>query len=305
MSSPEVTATQSDGKPMTRKTVVVTGASSGLGLMTARELASRGARIVIVCRDPNRAVAAQEIIAAAASGKRPRVVLADFLKLAEVRGAGEQIAHEFETIDVLVNNAGSIFAKRELSADGIEKTFAVNQVAPFLLTNLLLEPLMRAPAGRVVTVTSETYSKRLDFDNLQGEKSYKFFRAYQHSKLANILFTYELARLADGTNLTANAVSPGPAVTRFGDDLTGLPSLMPKVMKRIPFLFKSPERASEGIVRLAADPELGVTGKFFLRLAEQELKPGAKDPEVARKLWERCAALAAVPATPAITSDVR
>jgi NAD(P)-dependent dehydrogenase (short-subunit alcohol dehydrogenase family) len=281
------------------KTAIVTGASSGIGLATAIELARRGARVVMVCRDPRRAVAAQETIASQADVPRPPVVIADFLSLAEVRAAGEQLAREYPVIDVLVNNAGAIFAKRELTRDGLEKTFAVNHLAPFLLTNLLLDSLKRAPAGRVVTVTSETYSKRLDFGNLQGEKSYNFFRAYQHSKLANILFTNELARVASGTNLTANSVSPGPAVTRFGDNMTGLPSLMPKVMKRIPFLFKQPEQAAEGVVRLAADPDLAaVTGRFFLKLAEQELKPGAQDVDVARQLWEISALLAGLQSAP-------
>jgi NAD(P)-dependent dehydrogenase (short-subunit alcohol dehydrogenase family) len=283
------------------KTAVVTGASSGIGLATAIELARRGARVVMVCRDPRRAVAAQEEIASLAGVPQPPVVLADFLSLDEVRAAGEQLAREYEVIDILVNNAGAIFAKRELTGDGLEKTFAVNHLAPFLLTNLVLDSLKRSPAGRVVTVTSETYSKRLDFGNLQGEKTYNFFRAYQHSKLANILFTNELARRASGSNLTANSVSPGPAVTRFGDNMTGLPSLMPKVMKRIPFLFKQPEQAAEGVSRLAADPELAtVTGRFFLKLAEQELKSGARDHDVARQLWEISALLTGLQSSPAV-----
>lgn len=284
--------------PLDGKTIVVTGASSGIGLETARLLAGRGAQIVMVCRDARRAAVAREQIAGTSPrAKKPEVVFADFQSLAQVRGAAAEINQRFATVDVLVNNAGAVFARRELTGDGIEKTFAVNQLAPFLLTNLLLGKLLDAAEGRVVTVTSEAYSKRLDFENLQGERSYNFFRAYQHSKLANILFSNELARRLGATAATANAVSPGPTVTRFGNDLTGLPALMPKVMKRIPFLFKPVEVGAAGVIRLAGDPELReANGKFFLRDKEEELKPGAQDAAVADQLWTVCADLARLPA---------
>jgi retinol dehydrogenase-14 len=277
---------------MRGKTVVVTGASSGIGLATAEWLAAEGAEVVLVCRDPKRAADAQTQIGRAAVATRPRVVIADLADQAQIRGAADELRARLDHVDVLINNAGSIFARRELTVDGIEKTFAVNHLAPFLLTNLVSDLLAAADAARVVAVVSEIYSKKIDFDNLQGERSFQFFRAYQASKLANILFTIEFARRVADTKITANSVSPGPAVTRFGDDLTGVAALMPKVMKRIPFLFRPSQEAAAGVVRLASDPALqGVTGKFYMRLAEEPLKPVAIDPENARRLWDESAKL--------------
>jgi NAD(P)-dependent dehydrogenase (short-subunit alcohol dehydrogenase family) len=270
------------------KTVVITGASSGLGLATAEALAMLGARIVMVCRDRMRADAARRRIEHVAPTAVPVVALGDLEEQAQVRAVATTLRSDLERIDVLINNAGGIFAKRELSVDGIEKTFAVNQLAPFLLTNLVTDLFPVHAGARVVVVTSEIYSKKLDLDNLQSEQRYNFFRAYQSSKLANILFTVELARRLASTGVTVNAVSPGPAKTRFGDNLTGLPALMPKVMKKIP-RFRPPEEAALGIIRLASSPDLaGVTGKFFLKLAEEKLKPVAEDPENAKRLWEIC-----------------
>jgi NAD(P)-dependent dehydrogenase (short-subunit alcohol dehydrogenase family) len=281
---------------MRGKTVVITGASSGIGLAAAEALATEGAELVLVCRNPERAKDAKAQVARAAGGTRPRVVIADLADQAQIRMAADGLRASLDHVDVLINNAGAIFAKRELTVDGIEKTFAVNHLAPFLLTNLLTDLLAAADAARVVAVVSEIYSKKIDFDNLQGERSYQFFRAYQASKLANILFTTEFAQQVAGTKITANSVSPGPSVTRFGDDLTGMAALMPKVMKRIPFLFKSPEEAAKGVVRLASDPALqGVTAKFFMRLEEETLKPVATDPENARRLWDESAKLVGLP----------
>jgi NAD(P)-dependent dehydrogenase (short-subunit alcohol dehydrogenase family) len=286
------TASATFGKTLKGKTVVVTGATSGIGLATAEQLASDGASIVLLGRDAARAETAAQRVSRASDGQRPQIVLADFASLADVRRAAAEIQRRVDRIDVLVNNAGAIFARREETTDGIEKTFAVNHIAPFLLTNLLIGTLLEADRPRVVTVTSETYAKRLDFDNLEGERHYNFFRAYQQSKLANILFSNELARILSNTGLTANAVSPGPTRTRFGDEMTGLPSLMPKIVKRLPVLFRPPEEAARGIVQLAAAPELAdVTGRFFLKLKETKLKPGASDVAAARQLWTVSAAL--------------
>ena len=171
----------------------------------------------------------------------------------------------------------------------------MNHLAPFLLTKLLTDLLSAARFARVVTVVSEIYSKRIDFDNLQGERHYQFFRAYQASKLANILFTNEFARRVADSQITANSVSPGPTVTRFGDELAGLPAVMPKAMKRIPFLFKSPDVGARGVVRLASDRDVaGMTGRFFMRLKEEQLKPVALDAENAKRLWRVSAELTAL-----------
>jgi hypothetical protein len=205
---------------------------------------------------------------------------------------------------VLINNAGAMFARRELTVDGFEKTFAINHLAPFLLTNLLLDLLLTAPAGRIIMVASESHSRTLPFDNLQGERDYNFFRAYAISKLCNILFTHGLARLLEGTHTTVNSMSPGPTKTQFGSDMTGLPGLFPKFMKMIPFLFGSPEKGAATLVHLASASSVGgVTGKFFVRGHERRTKKITYDRAVAERLWrvsqELCAGVAAPSGAPA------
>ena len=259
---------------------MITGANSGVGFAAAQQLAGRGAQIVMVCRDRARGEHAQSELAAAATGAPPQLLLADLSAQSEIRSLAEEMASRHPCIDVLVNNAGGVFDHRELSVDGIEKTFATNHLAPFLLTHLLLAQLIAAPAGRVVTVSSEAYSRRLDFANLQGERRYSFLSAYSRSKLANVLFTRELARRLEHSGVTANAVSPGPAKTRFGDNMRGTVGVFPKVMKRMPF-FASPARAARTIVYAAASPELeGVSGRFYLRGKEWR---ASRSPRIARR----------------------
>lgn len=270
----------------TTQTVLITGATSGVGLATAIELARRGLAVIIAGRDAVRGEAARAAVSAAATGPKPRLLLADLSVQHEVRRLADDVRVITPTLDVLVNNAGGIFARRELTADGIERTFALNHVAPFLLTTELLGAIEAAPQGRVVNVTSEAHAGKLDLDNLQGDRSYNFFRMYAASKTMNLLFTFELARRFAGTNATASAVSPGPTRTRFGDDLTGLPRLMPLVMKRIPFLFKPPEIGSRTIIELAASPDYAdANGRFFQDGRERRPRPVTQDVELARKLW--------------------
>ena len=206
---------------MHNKTVVVTGANSGVGFLAAKHLAEAGAEIVMVCRDAGRGEEARARIAESATGPPPELFVADLSSQEEIRDLARDIRFAYDQIDVLLNNAGGVFAKRELNADGIEKTFATNHLAPFLLTNLLLDLVQAAPAGRVVTVATEIDANKLDFANLQGERSYQFFTAYQRSKLSNILFSFELARRLEGTTATFNAVSPGPSETGFGNNISG------------------------------------------------------------------------------------
>jgi NAD(P)-dependent dehydrogenase (short-subunit alcohol dehydrogenase family) len=192
---------------------------------------------------------------------------------------------------VLVNNAGAVFARRELTAEGIEKTFAVNHLAPFLLTNLLLDRVRAAPAGRIVMVTSGTYSSALDFDNLQSEKGHQFLGAYFRSKLENILFTFELSRRLAGTPVTANCLFPGPTRTRFGNNLDGLAALFGLFMQNFPFL-ASPEKGARTAIYLASSPEVaGVTGRFYVRCREVRTKPVTHDVGIARRLWSVSEAL--------------
>ena len=270
---------------MDAKIALVTGANSGIGFETAKALVQRGMHVVLVCRDQARGKNALSAIRRLAAGREPALLLADLSSQGEIRRLNEEIRARYRRLDVLVNNAGACFERRELTVDGIEKTFATNHLAPFLLTNLVLDLVEAAPGGRIVNVVSEAYPGRLDLTNLQGERSYNFFGAYAQSKLENILFTFELARRLDESGTTVNCVSPGPSVTRFGDNMRGAAALFPKVMKRLPF-FKSPEYGARGVVRLASAPELaGVSGRLFLRERELKAKPVATDPELARRLW--------------------
>ena len=275
------------------KFILVTGASSGIGFVTARARAARGAGLVMVCRDPVRGETARLAVARAATGAPPLLLGADLSSLAGVATLANEVRRYVPRLDVLINNAAGMFARRELTIDGNEKTFATNYLAPFLLTNLLLDPLRAAPQARIVMVAA-TGPGSLDFDNLQGERRYNFLSAYFRSKLALIVFTFELARRLAGTGITANCMSPGPTRTRFGDDMRGLPRLFPLIMKRLPLLFVSPETGAAGVIDLAAAAErAGVTERFFLRRREATTKPIARDREVAARLWRASEALCA------------
>ena len=248
---------------MSGKTVVITGATSGLGLATAILLAERGAEVVMVGRDRTRANFMRTEIAQYASGSEPIVFLADLSSQAEIHRLAEKLHGSLSRIDVLINNAAAVFAEREVTPDGLEKTFAVNHLAPFALTHLLLDLLRAAPAGRILTASSEFHSGELDFSNLQGQRQYNWLGAYKRSKLCNILFTYELSRRLAGSTITANCFSPGPTLTRLGDNMRGLPAAVPWLLKRIPSLLAFPEGAARTPVHVASSPDLdGVSGRF-------------------------------------------
>jgi retinol dehydrogenase 14 len=271
---------------MHHKTVLVTGANSGVGFEAAKNLAQRGAKIVMVCRDHSRGERARALLADAASADAPELMLADLSSQAQVHRLAEDVTRRYERIDVLLNNAGGVFAKRELTVDGIEKTFATNHLAPFLLSNLLLDLVRAAPTGRVVTVSSEIYARKLDFENLQGERSYQFFKAYQRSKLCNVLFAYELARRLSASGATSNVVSPGPSKTGFGEGLTGAPRVFARTMKRTP-RFGSAEKGARTLIYAAAEPELeGVSGGFFYKSKKLETKPVTHDIVIGERLWQ-------------------
>jgi NAD(P)-dependent dehydrogenase (short-subunit alcohol dehydrogenase family) len=297
-------STRSLRLPMAGKTVLVTGASSGLGLVSARVLAERGARVVMVCRDEGRGRAARGQVARVAGGEPPVLKIADLASQAAIRNLAMDVAARFDRLDVLMNNAGAIFARRELTADGIEKTFAVNHLAPFLLTRLLLDLLRAAPAGRIVTVASDAYSAALDFDNLQSEKGHSPLAAQFRSKLENILFTYELARRLEGGKVTANCVSPGPTVTRFGDDLRGLPGLFFLAVKRIPFLLQSAEKGAGTQIYVASSPDVaGLSGRFFAKGRESATRAITHDREAAARLWKISEELCGLTGNPRILAQ--
>jgi NAD(P)-dependent dehydrogenase (short-subunit alcohol dehydrogenase family) len=275
------------------KIVLITGANSGIGFVTAVELAKMGTRVLMVCRDSERGAHARAAVAKVATGAAPELLLADMSSQKAIRALADDVRQRFASIDVLINNAGGIFAKREFTADGIERTFATNHLGPFLLTILLLDRVSAGTGGRIVNVASESYPSKLDFGNLQGEKSYGFLSAYFRSKLENIIFSLDLARQLQPSGVTVNCMSPGPTSTRFGDNMTGLAGLFPRLAKK---LFPSPEKGARTLVHLASSPEMaGVSGRFFLRQQIRSTKPVTHDGEVAAQLWRISAELVGLP----------
>jgi NAD(P)-dependent dehydrogenase (short-subunit alcohol dehydrogenase family) len=257
-----------------------------VGLETARQLAGQGGEIVMIVRDQARGEHARSQIAEAATGKPPVLLLADLSVQADIRRVAHQARDRYGHVDILINNAGAAFSRREQSTDGLELTWATNHLAPFLLTELLLPLLVAAPAGRIVNVVSEIYSRKLDLDNLQGERKYSYFGAYRASKLGEVLFTTELARRIKGSGVTVLSVSPGPAKTNFGGGgPSGVLGLVLGVMKRTP-VFKPAGKAAQGIVWAATTAELaGNSGALYMRGKQLSLKGAATEQSLAARVW--------------------
>jgi len=272
---------------MSNKTILITGASSGVGLAAARQLAALGARLILVFRDPARGQASRDQIASLATGPEPIFISADLSSRQSIRDLAAVLHERFAHIDVLINNAGTASGTRELTADALEKTFATNHLGPFLLTNLVLDLI--APGGRVINTVSETHTGRMDFDNLQGERHYSFFSAYARSKAAEILFTYELARRLQGTGITANCFTPGPTASGFGKGTHGFIRVMSTLVQVIG---RRPEVSARTAVYLAASPEMdGVTGQYFFHDRPARSKPVTYDTAIAARLWSVSEAL--------------
>jgi NAD(P)-dependent dehydrogenase (short-subunit alcohol dehydrogenase family) len=277
------------------KICLVTGASSGIGRATALELARRGARVIAVCRDPERGQAAATDIVQRSGNSDVTLLLADLSSQAAIRRLAAEIQERFTALHVLVNNAGLIVGDRQVTEDGIEYTFALNHLAYFLLTDLLLDRLKASAPARIVNVASQiAVYGTLDFDDLQGEQSYGSWRAYAQSKLANIFFTFELARRLEGTGVTANCLHPGAIGSNFGASGPPLLRFLTRLGK--PFL-TSNERGAETSVYVASSPEVeGVTGKYFVRKKTARTSRKWHDPAVAKKLWEASEGLVQRPA---------
>ena len=271
--------------PMDGRTVLVTGGTGGIGKATALGLATMGADVAITGRDRERTEdAAREI--RAADGGHVEMFVANLSSQAEVRRLAEEVLQRLPRLDVLVNNVGGYWNTRHVTADGLEHTFALNHLASFLLTDLLLDRLRQSAAARVVTVSSNAQAMgQIDFDDLQGERSYSGARAYNQSKLANVLFTYELARRLQGTSVTANALHPGVVRTGFGAE-------DPRPIQRvlIPFLMpfmKSPAQGAATSIYVASDPDLGrVTGRFFANSESKKSSKRSYDEVAAARLWQ-------------------
>jgi NAD(P)-dependent dehydrogenase (short-subunit alcohol dehydrogenase family) len=276
---------------MQGKTVVMTGATSGIGEAAALALAGIGARIVFVARDEKRAEATLNRIEAKAPRLGHRVHLADLSSMAETRRVGLAIAASEPRIEVLVNNAGAVFSQRRVTPEGLELTFALNHMAYFIMTAALGDRLAASTPARIVSTSSSAYqAASLDFADLQSAKGYNGWKAYGRSKLANILFTRELARRLAGTGVTANCFHPGVVATRFGDAAGGLTGRLMPLARRF---FTSPENGADPIVYLASSPEVeGVTGGYFAKHKVVQPSAAARDDAAAKKLWEASEALA-------------
>jgi len=280
--------------------ILLTGASSGIGLTTAEQLAAGGAEVIMVSRDPASGAAAREKVAALATAAEPIFLAADLSNQASIRALSTLLHERFDSIDVLINSAGTAYRRRELTVDGIELTFATNHLAPFRLTHLVFDLLSAAPAARIISTTSESHSKRLDFDNLQGERKYTFFSAYARSKLANILFTYELARRLAGSRITANCFTPGPTSTNFGRGAGGAMGLLSALVRLVG---SGAESGARTAAYLATSPEMDkATSLYFFHGRAGRRKPVTYDPEVAARLWVISERL--THASPEITKEV-
>jgi NAD(P)-dependent dehydrogenase (short-subunit alcohol dehydrogenase family) len=278
---------------MEGKTVVITGATSGIGEIAATRLAQQGARIVFIARDRGRGEQTLKRLEAVAPGRNHCAHYANLARLAEMKRVAQAIASSEPRIDVLINNAGALFATRQVTGDALEMTFATNHIAYFVVTNLLLEQLKATPGARIVSTASNAHKgAKLDFTDLQSERDYRGFGMYGRSKLMNILFTRELARRLAGTSVTANCLHPGFVATRFGDGSGGLFAFLINAAKRFAL---TPEQGAETIVYLASSPEVATTtGKYFFKCKEAIPTSQAQNDADARRLWDISAQLSGV-----------
>ena len=278
---------------MRGKVCAVTGANSGIGKETALALAHMGAAVLLVCRNEARGTSALEDIKAQTGNDAVSLVVADFSSQQQVREAAAAIQEKCDRLDVLVNNAGvTPWERRETAENGLELVFAVNHLAPFLLTNLLLDRLKASAPARVVTVSSGAHRRvSLNFDDLQNEQRYVPFDVYSQSKLANVYFTYELARRLEGTGVTANCLHPGVVSTAL---FRHLPPLLGFAVKLARPLLLTPAQGADTAIYLAAAPVVAdVSGRYFERREAVESSPISHDDGAARRLWEVSEALTA------------
>ncbi|MBN1875450.1 MAG: SDR family oxidoreductase [Anaerolineae bacterium] len=291
-------------KPMHSKVCIVTGAASGIGAITAHALAQRGATVVIVDRDAEKGALTANQIKEQTGDDAVEFIAADLSAQQEIRRLAEHFKNRHQRLDVLVNNAGAIFPQRRESVDGIEMTFALNYLAYFLLTNLLLDTLKASAPARIINTSSRAHARaQIHFDDLESRTDYRDIKAYEHSKLAIVLFTYELARRLEGAGVTANTLHPGIVATNFAANNSGIVGpLMRSVAtnfaankrgsgglltRLLNFVFLSPEQGAQTGIYLATSPEVeGVTGKYFVKCKAVPSSPASYDTVAARRLWQ-------------------
>jgi retinol dehydrogenase 14 len=284
------------GDNMGEKVCLITGATSGIGRATAMGLANLGASVVMVGRDRGRGQAVMAEIKEGSANDSVGLMLADLSSQEEIRRLAYEFEEAYPRLDVLINNAGLFRSERITTADGLETTFAVNHLAYFLLTNLLLHSLEASAPSRIVIVSSGDHRNgTINFDDLQGEEGYKGARAYSQSKLANVLFTYELARRLEGTGVAVNCLHPGAGVrTNFGSGVAGIFGFTVRALRP---LMISPEKGAETSVYLASSPEVeGLSGRYFVKKAEARSSDMSHDERIARRLREVSAELTSLPA---------
>jgi len=285
---------------MEGKIVIVTGGNSGIGKATAKTLAGMGATVVLAVRSSEKGERAREEIVAETGSQSVAVMICDLTSKDSIKRFSKEFRSRHDRLDVLINNAGAVFARRRLSVDGIESSLAVNYIGPFLLTRELL-PLLKASApSRIVNVSSGlSGNAKIDFDDLQNETGYKGMQAYAGSKLMLTTYTLELARRLEGTGVTANVVEPGFVATSLGRNSGSLlNSVMFTLVRPMQI---TPEKAAENTVYTTTSPELeGVTGKVFEKREEKETPPITQDGEARRRLWEETLRLIGIDDTPPI-----
>jgi NAD(P)-dependent dehydrogenase (short-subunit alcohol dehydrogenase family) len=274
------------------KVCIVTGATSGIGLVTAETLAAKGARVILVGRDQARADAALTRIKRRIAGATVETQIADLSRLDEIRALAGRLAG-LPRIDVLINNAGAMFHRRQTTPDRLERTFALNHMAYFVLTELLRDRLVQSAPARIINVASEAHrNAKLDFDDLQSERHYRGVVAYGRSKLCNILFTRELARRLRGTGVTANSLHPGFVASRFGDENGGLFRIGIGIAKLFAI---SPEEGAATSIYLATAPEVdGRNGVYFAKSKPATPSAAAQDDAAAQRLWLESAQIAGI-----------
>jgi retinol dehydrogenase 14 len=282
---------------MAGKSVLVTGGTGGIGMATAIGLAGLGARVGITGRDQARTEAAVAGIRAAAGSPAVDAFAADMSVQTGVRRLAAEVLDNYPRLDVLVNNVGGFWAHRHVTADGLEHTFALNHLAPFLLTSLLLDRLIASAPARIVTVSSGAHARgRIDFGDLQGERNYSGQRAYSQSKLANVMFSYELARRLDGSGVTVTVLHPGVVRTGFGaEDQAAYFGVMIGMAR---LFMKTPAQGAGTPVYLASSPQVeGITGRYFVNRRPKTSSQASYDTVAAARLWQASAELAGMTAT--------
>jgi len=268
---------------MEDKVCIITGANSGIGKATAFGLAKMNAVVIMLCRNKETGEDAQKEIISESGNKNVDLLICDLSSQKQIRSFVDEFKQKYQNLHVLINNAGVMAAKRKLSVDGFEMNFAVNHLAPFLLTNLLLDVLRKSSPSRIVNVSSGSHKMaKIDFDDLQSEKKkHRLFRVYGKSKLAFMLFSYELSRMLDGTGVTVNTLHPGVANTNLGREMSKIGQGFGKLF------FKSPEKGAETSIYLASSPEVeGITGKYYIKNQQKDSSKESYNIEDAKRIWE-------------------